>query len=128
MELERSFASEEACRAYLARLRWPEGVQCLRCQQPKVWPTERGAVPLRPLWVPDFRVGWDGLPGYESRLAPVVPGDVVRHESEIGRQRAGSPAGPRAGQLPDCLDVAAEAAHRDGPSRPRPPGRDRGSR
>lgn len=42
MELERRFASEEACRAYLARLRWPEGVQCLRCQQPKVWPTERG--------------------------------------------------------------------------------------
>jgi len=42
MELERRFASEEACRAYLACLRWPEGVQCLRCQQPKVWPTGRG--------------------------------------------------------------------------------------
>ncbi len=42
MELERRFASEEACRAYLARLRWPEGVRCLRCQGTRVWSTGRG--------------------------------------------------------------------------------------
>ena len=42
MEFERRFASTEACRAYLVSLRWPEGVRCLRCSSPTVWPTARG--------------------------------------------------------------------------------------
>ena len=42
MDFERRFASDEACRAYLVGLRWPEGVRCLRCQRLKVWPTGRG--------------------------------------------------------------------------------------
>ena len=42
MEFERRFASEEACRAYLVRLRWPKGVQCPRCQHKRVWETKRG--------------------------------------------------------------------------------------
>lgn len=41
MELERRFASEEACRNYLVRLRWPGGVQCQRCQSTKMWVTSR---------------------------------------------------------------------------------------
>lgn len=42
MEFERRFASEEACQAYVVRLRWPNGVQCPRCGQGKVWKTRRG--------------------------------------------------------------------------------------
>ena len=42
MEFERRFATAEACRAYLVRLRWPEGVRCLRCQSGRVWPATRG--------------------------------------------------------------------------------------
>ena len=42
MEFERRFASEEACRAYLVQLRWPEGIRCLRCSSPSVWATARG--------------------------------------------------------------------------------------
>lgn len=42
MEFERQFASEEACREYLVRLRWPEGIRCRRCQGTKVWSTDRG--------------------------------------------------------------------------------------
>lgn len=42
MEFERQFASEEACRAYLVQVRWPNGVRCLRCQHTDVWPTSRG--------------------------------------------------------------------------------------
>ena len=30
-ELEARFSSEEACREYLFRLRWPAGCKCLRC-------------------------------------------------------------------------------------------------
>src|SRR5438046_9969982 len=43
MELEASFASEAACRAYLARLRWPTGFRCPRCGSEKGWP-------VRSLW------------------------------------------------------------------------------
>lgn len=42
MEFERRFATEEACRAYLVQLRWPEGVRCFRCHSPSVWATARG--------------------------------------------------------------------------------------
>jgi transposase-like protein len=41
MEFERRFATEEACRAYLVQLRWPEGVRCYRCHSPSVWATAR---------------------------------------------------------------------------------------
>lgn len=42
MEFERRFATEQACRAYLVQLRWPEGVRCFRCHSPSVWSTARG--------------------------------------------------------------------------------------
>ena len=40
-EFERRFATEEACRAYLEQLRWPEGFRCPRCGAPKAWPVRR---------------------------------------------------------------------------------------
>jgi transposase-like protein len=44
VEFEVQFRSEEACREYLFRLRWPEGFRCPRCGTTKAWP-------LRPvLW------------------------------------------------------------------------------
>ena len=43
MELEANFATEEACRAYLAQLRWPAGFRCPRCGSEKAWP-------VRGLW------------------------------------------------------------------------------
>jgi len=36
-ELERRFATEDACRAYLTQLRWPEGFRCPRCGETKAW-------------------------------------------------------------------------------------------
>ena len=41
-EFERRFGTEEACRLYLAQLRWPEGFRCPRCQGQKVWPARAG--------------------------------------------------------------------------------------
>ncbi|MHC4200634.1 MAG: IS1595 family transposase, partial [Planctomycetota bacterium] len=40
----RRFATEAACRSYLASLRWPEGFVCLACGRRKGWPTARGTV------------------------------------------------------------------------------------
>lgn len=44
-ELEDRFATEDACRAYLAALRWPEGFRCPACGAARSWVTKRG------LWV-----------------------------------------------------------------------------
>ena len=40
--LESLFASEEACRDYLARLRWPHGFVCPTCEGTQAWCTGRG--------------------------------------------------------------------------------------
>lgn len=41
-ELEANFGTEEACRAYLARLRWPDGFRCPRCGESRSWPVRGG--------------------------------------------------------------------------------------
>ena len=41
-DLDRLFPDEEACRGYLARLRWPQGFVCPRCQCQDAWPASRG--------------------------------------------------------------------------------------
>lgn len=41
VEFDEQFGSEEACRAYLARLRWPEGFQCPACGHPRGWTNRR---------------------------------------------------------------------------------------
>jgi len=41
-ELERRFSTEEACRAYLFGLRWPDGWLCPRCGDGAAWSVRRG--------------------------------------------------------------------------------------
>lgn len=42
LELEDQFRTEEACLAYLAKLRWPAGFVCPRCQATGGWLASRG--------------------------------------------------------------------------------------
>ena len=42
MEFENRFATEDACREYLFKLRWPNGFVCPRCEGERSWLTERG--------------------------------------------------------------------------------------
>ena len=44
-ELERRFATEAACLAYLAALRWPAGFVCPACEGTLAWETTRVALP-----------------------------------------------------------------------------------
>ena len=37
LEFQRRFGTEEACEAYLAECRWPDGFQCPACGGPKAW-------------------------------------------------------------------------------------------
>ena len=41
IEFRGAFATEEGCREYLAKLRWPNGFVCPCCQQTKVWKMRR---------------------------------------------------------------------------------------
>ncbi len=42
LEFEHWFRTEEACREYLMRVRWPEGFRCPRCGYGQSWRTRRG--------------------------------------------------------------------------------------
>jgi transposase-like protein len=42
LDFEKRFATEEACREYLRRVRWPEGFRCPRCGLGEAWLTARG--------------------------------------------------------------------------------------
>jgi hypothetical protein len=37
LDFQRRFPTEEACEAYLAECRWPDGFVCPRCGHPKAW-------------------------------------------------------------------------------------------
>lgn len=41
VEFERRFGTDEACRDYLFRQRWPDGFVCPRCGHRKAWPVGR---------------------------------------------------------------------------------------
>jgi len=42
LDFEDRFATEAACRQYLAEIRWPDGFRCPRCGHPEAWTTQRG--------------------------------------------------------------------------------------
>ena len=42
LEFEHRFSTDEACRSYLLRVRWPEGFCCPRCGNNRAWQTARG--------------------------------------------------------------------------------------
>jgi len=42
LDFEDRFATEAACRQYLADVRWPDGFHCPRCEHREAWTTTRG--------------------------------------------------------------------------------------
>ena len=113
-ELEARFSSEEACREYLFRLRWPDGFRCPRCRAEKHWP-------LRAVLLECGRCGYqtsvDGgydFPGHPQAVGPLVSDDVVGDQPEEWSQCSGLAEGSGTGKLQDGLDVAAQIASRDG--------------
>ena len=42
LEFEQWFRTEDACREYLIRLRWPDGFRCVQCGHQSAWRTARG--------------------------------------------------------------------------------------
>ena len=46
-QFDKRFATEQACLAYVVKLRWPEGFRCPRCSSPEMWLTKRGQLVCR---------------------------------------------------------------------------------
>lgn len=47
MEFDRWFGSEDACRDYLMRIRWPDGFRCPACGSRKAWENQRDLLVCR---------------------------------------------------------------------------------
>src|SRR5664279_6088604 len=105
-ELESRFSSEQACREYLFRLRWPGGFRCSRCDDAKAWPL-RSVCALR---VSDVGNGRNDFPGYADTANGLVSCHVVGDQSEERGQRLGATASLGPGKLPDSLGVATQTA------------------
>src|SRR5271157_272964 len=123
-ELEARFRSEQACRDYLLKLRWPEGFVCPRCGTRSAWTTNRNLLVCAGCqYQGSLTAGTifqDTRTGYAKTADAVVPGDLVGDHAEEWRQCAGPATDPGVGQLRDCVDLAAQVA----PAMVRP-GRDR---
>lgn len=44
LDFERQFGTDEACRDYVVRLRWPDGFRCPRCDARRGWPRSKGGL------------------------------------------------------------------------------------
>jgi len=84
-EFESRFGTEEACRDYLALLRWPQGFQCMRCSHPKRLFPKRGVVALRQVWSPNIRDGRHDISGHPQAAETLVSGNVVGDQPEDRR-------------------------------------------
>ena len=78
------------------------------------WAHGPGFVAVSQVSAAGFGHGRNDLPRHTQAVAPMVSGRLARHESKTRRQRPGPPAGLGAGQLPDGVELAAQAPPGDG--------------
>jgi hypothetical protein len=64
VEFEARFATEEDCRDYLMRLRWPDGFRCPGCGHERAWPVRKGLAGVRALRPADVGDRRHSLPGH----------------------------------------------------------------
>jgi len=125
-ELEQRFGTQAACLRYLARLRWPAGFRCPRCQHPKAWAMKAG------LWrcaSCDYKASVTAGTIFEGTRKPLVLWFRAiwwGHQPEERRQCSDDSQDSGTGQLPDGLGVVAQTATGDGAPRSGPVGRHRG--
>src|SRR5204863_219280 len=109
-DFERRFRSEEACRDYLFRVRWPEGFRCPRCGESRAWRLRSA------LWQ-CANCAYD-FSGHAHPYEGVVPRSVVDDQPEEWRQRPRSATRVGARQLPNRVVLAAQTKAGDGAAGP----------
>src|SRR5215831_909129 len=91
-EFEEQFATEQACRDYLFRLRWPEGFRCPRCSDSRCWPVRSVLLECGKCGH-QTSVTADNLPGHAQATDRLVSRHVLGYDPEERGQRIGAPAG-----------------------------------
>ena len=103
------FADEPACRQYLARCRWPEGFECAQCgDKSEPWTTSRGYLHCRQC---GSEVSVTAGTIFERTRMPLrmwfaaiwFVTSQKDGASALGLTRS------RSGELPDCMDMVAQA-------------------
>src|SRR5438094_9264822 len=117
-DFEERFRSEEACRDYLFRVRWPEGFRCPRCGESRGWRLRSALWQCaRCAYQASLDCG-DDFPGHAHSSEVVIPRAVVDDQPEEWRQRPRSEARVGARQLPNRVVLAAQTKAGDGASGP----------
>lgn len=104
------FGTEEACREYLFRLRWPDGFRCPRCSCRKSWAVREVLLQCAGCGHQTSVTAGTIFQDTRSPLCLWFQAMWWDHYPEERRQRLGAAAcvGPEA--IPDCLDMAAQIA------------------
>src|SRR5215472_899941 len=116
LQFERQFGTEEACRDYLATLRWPEGFRCRRCGSTRAWSRKARALMecAGRVRLPVVDYGGDDLRPNPHSTNDWVPGNVAGYQREEWHQRPQCSAAARLQGLRDCLDTSSQAPARHG--------------
>jgi hypothetical protein len=114
-EFDEWFPSERACVEYLERIDSLVGWISMPCVRRRIcMAVGPRPVTMHEMPAPDVSNGRDHIPRYPQATSDVVPDDVVCDKPEAWSQRSGFTTRPWAGQLPDCLGLAAQVATRHG--------------
>ena len=97
-EFDELFATEQACYAYLFKLRWPDGFRCPRCGEKQHLDKRTGAAHLLQLRIQPVAHGWHHFSQHQEASEAVVQGHVVHHNAEKRSERS-YPSRPRSWQL-----------------------------
>ena len=117
-EFEARFATEEACRAYLVRLRWPDGFRCPACGGAKTWPMRSRPALVRcasceVLGLGSYETAWTWL--HKLRRAMVRPGrDRLTGRVEVDETYLGGVEEGVRGRQTEKKALIAVAAEEDG--------------
>jgi Transposase zinc-ribbon domain len=87
LELQRRFGTEEACQAYLAEWRLPDGFRCPRRGHARAWPLPGSPTTrVRLAWVPGLDDGGDRAPSDQAHRGAPAAGVPDRRPSRPDRR------------------------------------------
>ena len=127
-EFEARFGSEEDCREYLFRLRWPDGFRCPSCGCGKSWPVRKVLLQCAACGCQTSVTAGTIFQGTRSPLPLWFRAMWWVTTQKTGASALGLQKSVGAEQVRNGLDLAAQNAARDGAAGTGSAGRQSGSR
>ena len=115
-QFDRWFATEDACRRYLAKLRWPEGFRCPDCKSAEAWLTGRALMHCKGCGRQVSVTAGTIFHGTRSSLRLWFQAMWWVTAQKNGASALGLQRILGLGQLRDGLDLAPQAPSSDGPA------------